>query len=253
MKAKSPADQPVDVPVDLDAGARPPGRRAPPRTSGSGAGASRPGPGCRPPARCGRRPGRPRRGPSGRQPCDRRRRRNCGRSAKDQSTARRGRRPIPAALNIDTIVAAPSTGGGWATVRDAGTYVETRALALNELAALADDARRMLPMARPIASPGPDERRLGGARQHRPAAQLPIRARARRSRGLRARRPPALRLQQHPLRHEHPHRGVGARQDDALRAPDPRRRAAPVGLRIAPRSTTACTARGCRRRTSAAG
>ena len=79
---------------------------------------------------------------------------------------------------------------------------------------------------------GPDERRLGGARQHRAAAHLPVRPRARGARGLRARRAAALRLQQHPLRHEHPHRRVGARQDDALRAPDPRRRAAPVGLRI---------------------
>ena len=31
---------------------------------------------------------------------------------------------------------------------------------------------------------------------------------------------PALRLQQHPLRHEHPHRRVGPRQDDPLRAAD---------------------------------
>ena len=45
-------------------------------------------------------------------------------------------------------------------------------------------------------------------------------------------RGPAVRLQQHPLRHEHPHRGVGARQDDPLRAADPRRRSAHLGLRL---------------------
>ena len=50
--------------------------------------------------------------------------------------------------------------------------------------------------------------------------------------GLRGRRAPALRLQQHPLRHEHPHRRVGARQDDPLRAADPRRRPAHLGLRL---------------------
>ena len=46
------------------------------------------------------------------------------------------------------------------------------------------------------------------------------------------RRAAPLRLQQHPLRHEHPHRRVGARQDDPLRAAHARRRAAPVGLRL---------------------
>ena len=48
----------------------------------------------------------------------------------------------------------------------------------------------------------------------------------------RRRRAAALRLQQHPLRHEHPHRRVGPRQDDPLRAPDAGRRAAPLGLRV---------------------
>ena len=50
--------------------------------------------------------------------------------------------------------------------------------------------------------------------------------------GLRPRRGPAVRLQQHPLRHEHPHRRVGARQDDPLRAPDARRQPAHLGLRV---------------------
>ena len=51
-------------------------------------------------------------------------------------------------------------------------------------------------------------------------------------RRVRPRRRPAVRLQQHPLRHEHPHRRVGARQDDPLRAPDARRHAAHLGLRV---------------------
>jgi hypothetical protein len=42
----------------------------------------------------------------------------------------------------------------------------------------------------------------------------------------------ALRLQQHPLRQRDPHRRVGARQDDPLRAAHAQRRAAPVGLRV---------------------
>ena len=75
--------------------------------------------------------------------------------------------------------------------------------------------------------------RLGGAGQHGPAPDVPPRAGARRrSRRQRPRRAAALRLQQHPLRHEHPHRRVGPRQDDPLRAAHARRRAAPLGLRI---------------------
>ena len=77
-----------------------------------------------------------------------------------------------------------------------------------------------------------DERRLGGALERRPPPHVPDRARPRRPGGLGPGRGPAVRLQQHPLRHEHPHRRVGARQDDPLRAPDPRRRPAHLGLRV---------------------
>ena len=71
---------------------------------------------------------------------------------------------------------------------------------------------------------GSDDRRLGGAGQPRPPPLVPLRPRQGRARRVRPRLDAAVRLQQHPLRHEHPHRRVGARQDDPLRAPDARRR-----------------------------
>ena len=92
---------------------------------------------------------------------------------------------------------------------------------------------------------GLDERRLGGALERRPAADLPVVARPRGPRGVRGRGRPAVRLQQHPLRHEHPHRRVGARQDDPLRAADTRRRRRTSGTSGRPPSTTGSTARGC--------
>ena len=61
---------------------------------------------------------------------------------------------------------------------------------------------------------------------------VPLRPRQGRARRLRPRLDAAVRLQQHPLRHQHPHRRVGARQDDALRAPDARRQPAHLGLRV---------------------
>ena len=42
----------------------------------------------------------------------------------------------------------------------------------------------------------------------------------------------ALRPEQHPLRHQHAHRGVGARQERPLRPADARARPDPVGLRV---------------------
>ena len=76
------------------------------------------------------------------------------------------------------------------------------------------------------------DRRLGGARQPRPAPDLPARPGACRARRLGPGRGPAVRLQQHPVRDQHPHRRVGAGQDDPLLAAHPRRRAAPLGLRL---------------------
>ena len=49
---------------------------------------------------------------------------------------------------------------------------------------------------------------------------------------VRPRRAPALRPEQHPLRHELAHRRVGARQERALRPPLPRLRPDPLGLRL---------------------
>ena len=49
---------------------------------------------------------------------------------------------------------------------------------------------------------------------------------------VRPRRAAAVRPEQHPLRHEHPHRRVGARQERPLRAAAARRRPGPVGLRL---------------------
>ena len=77
-----------------------------------------------------------------------------------------------------------------------------------------------------------DECRLGGALERGAPADLPAGARPGRARGVGRRRRPAVRLQQHPLRHEHPHRRVGPRQDDPLCAPDPRRRPPHLGLRL---------------------
>ena len=48
----------------------------------------------------------------------------------------------------------------------------------------------------------------------------------------RPRRAPALRSQQHPVRHEHPHRRVGARQERPVRVAAARRRPDPLGLRV---------------------
>ena len=64
------------------------------------------------------------------------------------------------------------------------------------------------------------------------AAHRPPRAGARRAAGVRPRRGAALRPEQHPLRHEHAHRRVGARQERALRAAAARGRSGPVGLRL---------------------
>ena len=108
-------------------------------------------------------------------------------------------------------------------------------------------------MARPIGSPGsmtvdweervnPDRLRtyrLARARAALDASELGVDA--------------ALRLQQHPLRHEHPHRRVGPRQDDPLRPADSRRRARTSGTSARRPSTTGSTARGCRPRTSTPG
>ena len=85
----------------------------------------------------------------------------------------------------------------------------------------------------PATAPGPPRPRQGGAR------------------GVRSRRAAAVRPEQHPLRHEHAHRRVGAGQERALRAA---RRAAPIrscGTSAPPRATTSCSRRGSRRRTSA--
>ncbi len=87
-------------------------------------------------------------------------------------------------------------------------------------------------MARPIALTGLHDGRLGGAGQPGPPPDLPPRPGEGGPRRLRPRRAAGLRPQQHPLHHEHPHRRVGPRQDDALRAPDAWRRAAPLGLRL---------------------
>ena len=48
----------------------------------------------------------------------------------------------------------------------------------------------------------------------------------------RARRSARLRLHQHPVHDLHPHRHLGDRQDDPVRAPGPRRRTDRVGLRL---------------------
>ena len=95
------------------------------------------------------------------------------------------------------------------------------------------------PTVQPIVRSGPpdrlarvDERRLGGALERRPAADVPPRSRARGAGRLGPRRDAALRLQQHPVRHEHPYRRVGARQDDPLRAPVTWRGPAHLGLRL---------------------
>ena len=66
----------------------------------------------------------------------------------------------------------------------------------------------------PAAAPGPARPRQGGAR------------------GLRPRCAAALRPEQHPVRHEHAHRRVGARQERALRAAPARRGSDPLGLRL---------------------
>ena len=77
-----------------------------------------------------------------------------------------------------------------------------------------------------------DERRLGRALERRSAAHLPHDACPRGACGVRRRRGPAVRLQQHPVRHEHAYRRVGPRQDDPLRAADARRRPPHLGLRL---------------------
>ncbi len=98
-----------------------------------------------------------------------------------------------------------------------------------------------------------DDRRLGGTGQPRPPPHVPLRPRQGRARGVRPRRDAAVRLQQHPLRHEHPHRRVGARQDDALRAPDPRRDAPHLGLRVGGQAPPAQLPVAAPRRTSTPG
>ncbi len=50
--------------------------------------------------------------------------------------------------------------------------------------------------------------------------------------GLRPRRGAPLRPEQHPLRHEHAHRGVGARQERAMLAAPARGRSGSLGLRL---------------------
>ncbi len=77
-----------------------------------------------------------------------------------------------------------------------------------------------------------DGGRLGAADRLRPAARGPARAGEGRARGVRPRRAAAVRPEQHPLRHEHAHRRVGARQERALGAAAARRRPDPVGLRL---------------------
>ena len=77
-----------------------------------------------------------------------------------------------------------------------------------------------------------DECRLGGALECRAATGVPLVAVPGGARGFGGRRAPAVRLQQHPLRHEHPHRGVGPRQDDPLCAVDAWRRSPHLGLRL---------------------
>ena len=91
-----------------------------------------------------------------------------------------------------------------------------------------------------------------GAAHRLPAAALgPARSRQGGARGLRPRRAAALRPEQHPLRHEHAHRRVGARQERALRAPAARRRSDPLGLRLGGPPSPAVRAVAARRRTSA--
>ena len=93
--------------------------------------------------------------------------------------------------------------------------------------------------------------RLGAAHRLPAAAPGPPRPRQGGARGVRPRSGAALRPEQHPIRHEHAHRRVGAGQERAVRAA---RRAAPsrsCGTSDPPPATTSCSRRGSRRRTSA--
>ena len=97
-----------------------------------------------------------------------------------------------------------------------------------------------------------DGGRLGAADRLRAAAGGPARPREEASlAGVRPRRAAAVRPEQHPLRHEHPYRRVGARQERPLGAVAARRRSRSCGTSARPPGTTSCTRRGCRRRTSA--
>ena len=81
--------------------------------------------------------------------------------------------------------------------------------------------------------------RLRGARRFRPPAPLPL-GRAQAGAGeLRPRRAAALRRQQHPLRHRHQDRRMGARQALPLRAARQRAGADPVGFRLGRRAPPA--------------